>query len=353
MSKHEPGRIDRFMIVLVIPIFIVSNSVFGNIGFNDNVNIAYSQPEPTNRIDSSTTQSVGIKDMPLEKAHAGDIDIAYKAVGTGDPILLISPAQADMNAWDPSLLDTLSANHTVIVFDNRGVGNTSTGIKPFSIQQFANDTAGLMNALKIQNASVLGYSLGSFVAQQLAVTYPEKVNSLVLIASSCGGKESIPTDHRNLEMVMDIINKVANGTVVPPQEVKEVISLGLGSGWLKLHPDILETTAFPEAKHLFPSITPNNNLKQLNAGQKWFASDWNGVCEDLTRISVPTLILTGTDDVNVPAENSFIIAEKIPGSWLVQIKDAGHQITAQYPDKINRILQTFLSVTSQDNQTLQ
>lgn len=337
------------MIVLAIPMFIVSNSLSGNFGFNDPVNIAYSQPEQTNRNDSSITQSARIQDIPLEKAHVGDIDIAYKMLGMGDPVLLISPAQGDMNAWDQSLLDTLSANHTVIVFDNRGVGNTSTGTKTFSIQQFANDTSGLMNALKIQNAGVLGYSLGSFVAQQLAVTYSEKVNSLVLIASSCGGEESIPANPRNLEMVVDMINKVANGTVVPSEQVKDVISLGLGSGWLKLHPDILETTSLPDAKYLFPSITPENNLKQLDAGQKWFAKD-DGVCEDLAKISVPTLILTGTDDVNVPTKNSFIIAEKIPGSWLVQMKNAGHQITGQYPVEINKILQTFLSVTGRDNQ---
>ena len=90
------------------------------------------------------------------------------------------------------LLRNLSSNHTVIVFDNRGVGNTTIGTKPFSIQQFANDTAGLLDALKIQKADVLGYSLGSFVTQQLAVTHPEKVNRLILVAASCGGKDSIP-----------------------------------------------------------------------------------------------------------------------------------------------------------------
>ncbi len=106
----------------------------------------------------------------------------------------------------------------------------------------------------------------------------------------------------------------------------------------------METTTLPDAKYLFPSITPVNNLKQLDAAQKWFAED-DGVCEDLTKISVPTLILTGTDDVNVPTKNSLIITEKIPGSWLVQIKNAGHQIPGQYPDEINKILQTFLSIT--------
>jgi pimeloyl-ACP methyl ester carboxylesterase len=327
---------------------IISGALFGNAGFNNIINTAYSNLEP-NTTNTNTTQAIGIKNISLKKVSVEDIDIAYKIIGKGDPILLISPAQADMNAWDPSLLRTLSINHIVIVFDNRGVGSTSIGIKPFSIQQFANDTAGLMNVLKVQNATVLGFSIGSFIAQQLAVTYPKKVNSLVLIASSCGGKESIPANPRNLGIVIDMINKVANGTTVPSQQVKEAISLGLGSGWLKLHPNFLETTAFPEAKYLFSSITPDNNLKQLNAGQKWFAKDWNGVCDDLTKISVPTLIMTGTDDVNVPTKNSLIIAERIPGSWLVQIKNAGHQVTGQYPDEINKILQTFLSVTSKDN----
>lgn len=351
MTNHDYVTKLRFVMLLFIAfaflLIIPSTTILSNnISYFNTASIVYGQSD---QINSNVTNSFDVQNIPLKKVSVGDIDIAYKIIGKGDPILLISPAQGDMNTWDPSLLNTLSANHVVIVFDNCGVGNTSTGIKSFSIQQFANDTTGLMNALKVQNATVLGFSLGSFIAQQLAVTYPEKVNSLVLIASACGGKENIPANPRNLEIVIDIINKVANGTVVPSQQVKEVISLGLGSGWLNLHPNLLETTAFPEAKYLFPSNTPDNNLKQLNAGQKWFAKDWNGVCEALTKISVPTLILTGTDDVNVPPKNSLIIAEKIPGSWLVQIKNTGHQVMGQYPDEINKILQTFLSVTSKDN----
>jgi pimeloyl-ACP methyl ester carboxylesterase len=116
--------------------------------------------------------------------------------GKGDSILLVSGASSDMNAWKPSTLVDLYSNHTVIVFYNRGVGNTTTGSKPFSILQLANDTAGLLDALKIQKADVLGYSMGSFVAQQLAVTHPEKVNRLVLVAASCGGKQGTPESPR-------------------------------------------------------------------------------------------------------------------------------------------------------------
>ena len=113
-----------------------------------------------------------IQSIPVQKAHVG-----------GEPFLLISGLGGTMGAWEPSILKNLSINHTVIIFDNRGVGNTTTGTKPFSIQQFANDTAGLLDALKIQKADVLGFSLGSFVAQQLAVTHPEKVNRLLLVAA--------------------------------------------------------------------------------------------------------------------------------------------------------------------------
>ncbi|HEX9320073.1 MAG TPA: alpha/beta hydrolase, partial [Nitrososphaeraceae archaeon] len=91
---------------------------------------------------------------------------------------------------------------------------------------------------------------------------------------------------------------------------------------------------------------PNNNLQQLKAYQNWVATNWSGICDELTKISKSTLIITGTDDINVPTPNSLIIAGKIPGAWLIQIKDAGHQLMLQYPDKFNRILQTFLSTTS-------
>jgi pimeloyl-ACP methyl ester carboxylesterase len=180
------------MIVLVIPIFFILNSLFGNMGFNDTVNIVYSQAELTNRIDSNTTQTVNIKDIPLKKVHVGDIDIAYKMIGKGEPILLINGLGGDMNGWEASTLEELSSsNHTVIVFDNRGAGNTTMGTKPFSIQQFANDTAGLMDGLKIPRTDILGYSMGSFVAQQLTLTHPEKVNRLILHGASCGGKEGV------------------------------------------------------------------------------------------------------------------------------------------------------------------
>src|ERR1051326_3247646 len=108
----------------------------------------------------SSANSLNIQNIPAKKVQVGDIDIAYKVFGKGDPILLISGSSSPMDYWDPTIIKDLSSNHTVIIFDNRGVGNSTTGTKPFSMIQFANDTAGLLDALKVQKADILGYSMG-------------------------------------------------------------------------------------------------------------------------------------------------------------------------------------------------
>ena len=98
--------------------------------------------------------------------------------GKGEPILLINGASDDMDAWDPSFLTGISSNHTVITFDSRGIANTTTGTKPYSMQQLANDTAGLLDALKIPKADIMGYSLGSYIAQHLQLAIPKRLTTL-------------------------------------------------------------------------------------------------------------------------------------------------------------------------------
>ena len=259
--------------------------------------------------------------------------------GKGDPILLIQGHAGSMDDnWEPSILKELSSNHTVIIFDNRGVKNTTTGTKQFSIQQFANDTAGLLDALKIQKANVLGHSLGSFIAQQLAITHPDKVNRLILVSSSCGGKESISQSPEALKLANKIVSSMVNNTPIEPQEIKTAIALGFGPTWIKLHPNFLETIPTNlTSKDLIPSgITPNTWIQQNNAIQNWKSTNWSGVCSQLTKISQPTLVLTGSEDPTIPAANSFIIAGKIPGAWLVQIPAAGHSVMDQYPAELVR-----------------
>ena len=218
-----------FLFVLIIPISILVT----------NTPLVYGQ---TNQ----SVSNVDLLNIPAKKVHVGDIDIAYKMLGKGDPIILFNGASDNMNAWDPSFLKGISSNHTVIVFDSRGVGNTTAGSKPYSMQLLANDTAGLLDALNIDKADVFGYSLGSFIAQQFAVMYPEKTNSIILVASMCGGKDGINQPPEFMKLQYEIVNKSLNNVPISQEEMKSLVTASLGSGWIRLHPDSLRTFQKPK-----------------------------------------------------------------------------------------------------------
>ena len=310
------------------------------------INLVYGQ-QPDRMDLNITDSSANIQNMPVEKiVQVGDIEIAYKMLGNGEePILLISGGSADKNAWDPSFISDLSSNHTVIVFDNRGVGNTTIGSQPYTIEQLANDTAGLLDALKIQNTNVLGYSLGSLIAQQLTITNPEKVSRLILVGANCGGADAIPKPPEFVKLQADIVDKISNNVSISQDENIALINASLGAGWIRLHPESIEN--IPEGQDFFATISPEAQEGQANIGLRWEATNWNGVCDELAEVAKPTLVITGTDDnAYVPHENSLVIAGKVPGAWLVQIENAGHAVMDQYPDEIGKILQTFLTTTT-------
>jgi pimeloyl-ACP methyl ester carboxylesterase len=133
-----------------------------------------------------------INSIVTKIVKVNDIDVAYKIFGRGEPLFLVPGFSMTMDMWDPIVLYMLSSNHTIIIFDNRGIGSTTAGIKTPSIQQFANDTAGLIGALGFKKpVDIIGLSMGGFIAQELTLLHPEKVNRLIILASNCGGKESL------------------------------------------------------------------------------------------------------------------------------------------------------------------
>src|ERR671920_2056715 len=351
MSNHRLVRKDHLILIAAAtPMLIIASSLIGIDGYFGTPKIVYSQSDQ-DQINSNTTKSVNIQDIPLEKVRVGDIDVAYKMFGNGELILLFNGASDSMDAWDPSFLTGLSSNHTVIAFDQRGIGNTTAGSKPYTYQQIADDAAGLLDALKIPKADVMGYSLGSYLAQQLTMMYPDKVNRLILVASSCGGKDHTPKPPEFLELQSEIVNNSLNNVSISQEEMKSLVSASLGSGWIRLHPeslDIPENITLQQAK---PGLTPEILNNQMKVGFAWEATNWNGAFDELAKIAKPTLVITGTDDNKYnPHANALVIAGKIPGAWLVQIKDAGHAVMDQYPDEISKILQTFLSITNLPNE---
>jgi pimeloyl-ACP methyl ester carboxylesterase len=341
-KKIRGSRSSIVIAILLLVVIITPPTIMTT----TTVNRVYGQQPDQMDLNVTDSSAADIQNTSEEKiVHVGDIDIAYKMSGRGEPILLISGGSADKNAWDPSFISDLSSNHTVIVFDNRGVGNTTIGSRPYTLEQLANDTAGLLDALKIQNANVLGYSLGSSIAEQLTITNPEKVSRLVLAASSCGGADRMPKPPEFLALQKEVVDKISNNVSISREENIGFLNASLGAGWIRLHPESIENVT--EGQGFFSSISPEAQEAQENVGLRWEATNWNGVCEELAKLAKPTLVITGTDDnVYEPHENSLVIAEKVPGTWLVQIKNAGHAVMDQYPDEIGKILQTFLSTTN-------
>src|SRR4029079_5390429 len=279
------------LFVLIISFSIVTNN-----------HVVYGQ---TNQTIAENKDILNIQDIPAKKVHVGDIDIAYKKLGKGDPILLFNGASDGMDAWDPSFPRILSSNHTVIAFDSRGLANTTTGSQPYTYQQLANDSAGLLDALKIPKADVLGYSLGSYIAQQLAIMYPDKVNSLVLVGSSCGGKDHTPKPPEFLKLQSEIVNKSLNNVSISQEEMKGLVTASLGSGWIRLHPETLEN--IPTLQQAKPGLSPEAMNNQNNVGKHWEDNpNWSVACDELAKTARPTLVITGTDDNNYqPHVNSL------------------------------------------------
>jgi len=263
--------------------------------------------------------------VETKMVHVGDIDIAYKMFGEGEPLLLIMGYSGTMDLWPPEVLQELATHYKVIIFDNRGMGETTASDKQFTIELFADDTAGLLDALNIEHAHVLGWSMGTTIAQQLALDHPDKVGKLILYAAYCGGKEAIWPSREVLIMLVD-----TSGT--PEERGERLLKLLFPQEWLEEHPD--PSTYFPMPTE---TSSPENVARQYEAMGIWY-----GTFSRLPQITQDTLLITGTDDILTPPENSFIIAQQIPGAWLVQLKGGGHGVMYQYSEKFSRIVLTFL-----------
>jgi pimeloyl-ACP methyl ester carboxylesterase len=258
-SNRQVRKDHLFIVVVILTLIFLSTTIVNNV-----TNVVNGQTNVTQANSSNTPGLVNIQDIPLKKVHAGDIDIAYKVFGKGDPIILHNGANDGMDAWDPSFLKGISSNHTVIVFDQRGIGNTTAGSKPYTMQLLANDTAGLLDALKIPKANVMGYSLGSFIAQQFAIMYPDKVSSIILVASTCGGKDGIPKPTEFKKLQSNIVNKSQNKIPISQQEMKSLINASPGSGWIKPHPESVNIPANLTFQQLKPNLSPETlTIKQM------------------------------------------------------------------------------------------
>lgn len=314
LSEFKPVTIKRILMWSVLILALMSSSTL----------IGLFAPSAHAQTNSTLNGSSLISSMAAKKVKVGDIDVAYKIFGKGKPLLLIAGSGASMDMWDPTVVKLLSINHAVIIFDNRGKGQTSAGtIKNMTMSQFANDTAGLIDALGIRKpVDILGVSFGGFIAQELALLHPENVDRLIIYASDCNGKIAVPT-------------RPTPFATTPIEQAKIVADMIFPQQWKKEHPNYVS----------YMPIVPIPNLRAIQLeGQA--ISTWKGTCGRLPSISKSTLVIVGTDDVIVPPAYSLPLVEKISGAWFIQINGGGHGLMYQYPEKLSRIILTFLEIVS-------
>src|SRR5919106_6064690 len=250
-----------FLVILYF-VFLTPTTSFNHIP------VAYSQ----NQSSSFQVEAKALDDMPTRKVRVGDIDIAYKQLGniSNYPIVLITGCCTTMDMWSPTLLKELSSNRSGIIFDNRGAGESTVGTKEFSINQFANDTLGLLDALKIEKADILGTSMGSFIAQELALNYPDRVNNLILSGSSCGGNGAVLPGPQ----VLQALETMTNTSSPPTQEdIERITSTLFPPKWFKANPNYQNYIQFPKE-----SVSPEIIQKQNEATVSWITQ---GTCNAL------------------------------------------------------------------------
>jgi len=278
--------------------------------------------------------------MPKVKVNA--IQMYYEVKGEGFPLLMINGMSDNLDCWNPCLTGALSKKFKMILFDNRGAGRTDVSDREYTIKLFADDTAGLMGALGISRAHILGLSMGGMVAQELAINYPEKVSKLVLC--STGSQWSPNKETSRIVLAMD------RGC-----SIKELAEIYLSFPFVNDYPlDYVRRD--PTVVNVFTADFVKENPESVNFYYKRFREHM--ISEEASRrqfsavkrcntqgrlrqIRAPTLVLHGKKDFVFPPENGSNLAKAIPNARLVLFEQSAHYL-AEEIEEVTKVITEFL-----------
>ena len=265
--------------------------------------------------------------MPV--ASVGEIKIDYERSGSGPPLLLIMGMSGTSLHWGEPFLDALRRDFEVIVYDHRGVGASSRLEGPVTIVEMAEHAVGLLDALSIDSAHILGISMGGMIAQELALAHPERVRTLTLGCTYCGGEGSSV-------MAPELARRLAAGRITGDRERAVRIS------WEANVSAALVDDADAYADYLAASQRRAVAVPVIMA--QLGAISGHDTSERLSELTMPTLVIHGTADQILPVENGRLVASHIPGSRLEIFEGVGHLFFWERPDRSAELLREHATV---------
>jgi 3-oxoadipate enol-lactonase len=252
-----------------------------------------------------------------------DTELYVERRGAGEPLLLVQGMTGHSLHWGEKLLTALERDFELVLYDHRGVGRSAPHDGPLSIAELASDAQALLDALDIAQTHVLGISMGGMVAQELALAAPERVSTLTLGATYCGGPGAQFTEDR-------IVNDLAMAILSGDADRK------VRAGW-----DFNVSPAFANADGNFErfsevAVTYPVALPMIMAQvQAIMAHDTSA---RLAEIAAPTLVVHGTADQMLAASNGELVASLIPGARLELLDGVGHLFFWEQPERVAELV---------------
>ena len=270
--------------------------------------------------------------MPAESLTTVAVNgaqIVYRRVGKGRPLLVLNGFGATSADWDPSFIHRLASSNELILLNNRGIGGSTDDGQSFNVEKLADDTAHIIESLGIERASVMGWSMGGFIAQAVAVKYADLVDKLVLLSTDPGG---IQADLASPDVWSQLLDR--SGT--PKKQAWRLLFL--------LFPKDVAESFYREFGDIVAAARAQLSVELLNhqtaAMDAWHC---NSVASQTRQLCVPALIATGTEDIVIPASNALKLVNTIAGAWLAQFPHGGHAFMAQFPKALAELINSFLA----------
>jgi pimeloyl-ACP methyl ester carboxylesterase len=257
---------------------------------------------------------------PTESVEAKGVRFAYRRFGKtgGVPIVLNQHYTGTMDYWDPAVTDGLARDREVILFNNAGV-SSSSGETSASFQEMGANAIAFIRALDLSQVDVLGFSIGGFVAQEIALQAPDLVRKLILVG----------TGHRGNDMSQSQSNTIFSGTYDPPEHL-----------WLSVHFSPSEASRAAGLKFIErklrrqdrdPEVSAQTVAAQGEAIGKYIVPG-DGVLDYLKTMTLPVLVVQGSNDVIIPTRHSYTLQQNLPNAQLILYPDANHGSFYQYPE---------------------